>query len=292
MSEQTASVPSHEVLLPYYGDPGLMREAVESLLSQSSVEWYLTVLDDAYPDRQIERWLSELDDERIQFRKMATNQGVNASFQHLLQQSTADYVTFMGCDDRMLPSYIEHVHHLIARFPQATVIQPGVQVIDSGGSPTRPLVDRVKSALRSQFPSGPAVVAGEKLAASLLLGNWTYFPSLTWRRDRIADRGFREGLEVVLDLDLLFDVVAKGGQMVVDSEVVFQYRRHRASVSSLRASDRRRFVEERVFFEEAARRTTQQGWPLATLSAKLHLTSRLHAVTHSAWPRNVGIDVV
>jgi glycosyltransferase involved in cell wall biosynthesis len=35
-----------DVLLPYYGDVAMMKQAVESILGQSSPDWTLTVIDD------------------------------------------------------------------------------------------------------------------------------------------------------------------------------------------------------------------------------------------------------
>ena len=39
-----------DVVMPFYGDPGLFRAAVESVLAQSDGDWRLVVIDDVYPD--------------------------------------------------------------------------------------------------------------------------------------------------------------------------------------------------------------------------------------------------
>ena len=68
---------------------------------------------------------------------------------------------------------------------------------------------------------------------SLLRGNWTYFPSLCWRRDLVTSIGFRPRYGVVLDLGLLLDVLASGGDLLVLPGTHFRYRRHANSASSL-----------------------------------------------------------
>ena len=78
------------------------------------------------------------------------------------------------------------------------------------------------------------------------------------------------------DLPTLVDLAATGASLVYDPTVVFRYRRHRASVSSVQAVDGRRFAEENRFFADEARRCADLGWPKAARAARLHATSRLH----------------
>jgi hypothetical protein len=122
-------------------------------------------------------------------------------------------------------------------------------------------------------------LGGEELAASLLRGNWLYFPSIAWRSAAVREVGFRDGLEVVQDLALVLDLVERGARLVVDPEVCFSYRRHRASCSSWRALDGSRFIEERSFFLDEAVRMQTCGWHQAARSARRHTSSRLNALT-------------
>jgi len=184
----------------------------------------------------------------------------------------------MGCDDVMFPGYVRRVHELIGEFPGTDVIQPGVGVIDEGGERSRPLPDRVK---RIYAPRGvlPREYRGEQLAVSLLRGNWTYFPSLTWRTAVVAGLGFRVDLDVVQDLAMLFEIVKLGGTLVVDAEQQFAYRRHSGSVSALTGPDGSKFRQERLFFDEAAAAAEELGWMRASRIARRHITSRLNALT-------------
>jgi len=73
--------PTVELLLPFYGDAGQLREAVDSILAQDDPHWRLTVIDDAYPDPTAAAWIGELDDERVRLLRNETNLGVSGSFQ-------------------------------------------------------------------------------------------------------------------------------------------------------------------------------------------------------------------
>jgi glycosyltransferase involved in cell wall biosynthesis len=267
-----------DFLLPYYGDPGLLRAAVESVLAQSASEFRLVVVDDAYPGPEVATWFAALDDPRVEYHRNATNLGVNDNFKRVLSLATSEHVVFMGCDDLLEPDYVEAVSEALRRHPGAAVVSPGAQTIDESGNASNPIVDRVKRVLRPQSDDIISL-AGEAALVSLLRGNWTYFPSLCWRRDLITAIGFRPSYGVVLDLGLLLDVLVSGGELLVLPGTHFRYRRHAESASSLETVSRSRFAEERHLFDAISADLRAQGLPRAARAARVHLNSRLHAAS-------------
>ena len=274
---------SVDILLPFYGDVGYLRLAVESALAQTDPDWRLLVVDDGYPDPAVADWFAALGHPQVHYSRNAANLGANGNYRHALTLAEADWVVVMGADDLMLPTYVATVRALLAAHPAAAVVQPGVGVVGSDGHRILPVADRVKAALRPgglrPRDRGVRELRGERLSASLLRANWTYFPSLCWRRDLVTSIGFRTGLDVVQDLALLLDVVAAGGSMVLGDETVFLYRRHPGSDSALRAATGTRFDEEREFFSTMAAESRSRGWSRAARSARWHLTSRLNAAS-------------
>ncbi len=264
-------------MMPFYGDVDQFRDAVRSVIAQDSRDWRLVIIDDCYPGTAHTEFVDAIDDPRVQLVRNSRNLGVAGSFQRSIELATADYLVIMGCDDLLEPSYIRRVTELLEAHPDASYLQPGVRVIDGSGAIVLPLADRVKGWYRPHPNAG--VLTGEDLARSLLRGNWTYFPSIAWRREAITSFGFRAEYDVVLDLALQIDIAMSGGALIVDSDPVFRYRRHAASVSSARAVDGRRFREERRFFDEAARRCEERGWTRAARAARHHWSSRLNALT-------------
>ncbi|WP_439031437.1 glycosyltransferase family 2 protein [Gordonia terrae] len=262
-----------DVMMPFYGDVDQFRQAVTSVLEQTDPDLRLVVVDDCFPDPAPAEWLLSLDDARVEYLRNETNLGVNGNFRRCVDLVVADWFVVMGCDDIMHPDYLSTVRMLTRHHPDAAVIAPGVDVIDENGRTVAPLGDRIKSVLA---PSRAVELSGERLATSLYHGNWTYFPSLLWRTAAVREVGFRPGLEIVLDLALLVDLATAGGSLVHDPEVVFSYRRHRASVSSVQAVDGRRFAEENRFFAHEAQRCADRGWSRAARAARWHATSRLN----------------
>lgn len=265
-----------DVMLPYYGDVEQMKIAARSVMNQEMQDWRLLVIDDGYPDPEPERWFTSITDPRVTYQKNTTNLGANGNYRKAVALVEAPVVVIMGADDVMLPNYLNVVERAFGTFPNADVVQPGVQVIDEQGIACMPLVDSVK---RIYSPNTKKAIAlsGEKMATSLLRADWAYFPSLAWKSDTIVRIGFTEGLDVVQDLALLLDIAAEEGTMVVDPELAFLYRRHSGSDSSVRALDGRRFDEERRFFRGQAERFGAKGWAKASWAARLHTTSRLNA---------------
>lgn len=268
-----------DIMLPYYGDPSLLRIAVRSVQAQEDPDWRLTVVDDGYPDDSVPRWFEGLDDERICYRRNAENLGANGNYRKCVDLIEHDVAVLMGADDVMLPDYVSTIKRVHRTHPEAGIIQVGVELIDECGKPYRTLVDQAKQMLYRPRVEKSRLMGGEELATSLIRGNWLYFPALAWRSDALRNNRFREGLNVVQDLALVIDLLLSGETMVVERDVCFQYRRHRASDSSMRALSGNRFIEERDYFLQISRELDAHGWQRAARAARNHVSSRLHALT-------------
>jgi glycosyltransferase involved in cell wall biosynthesis len=256
----------------------LMKIAVRSVLAQSDPRWRLTVVDDGTA-AGVPEWFAELAHPQVRYLRNPHNLGVSGNFQRCLDLAEQDYLVMMGCDDVMLPNYVATVLGLLERYPDATIVQPGVEVIGSDGAPIRSLVDSTKQRLYAPKVRGSAVLQGEDLAVSLLRGNWLYFPSLCWRSRDIKAVGFDTSQTIIMDLGVVLTLVEQGGLLVVSDELCFQYRRHAVSASSAGAVNGSRFSEARDFFLDVAARMDSRGWPRAAKAARWHLSSRLHAAT-------------
>lgn len=269
-----------DLMLPYWGDAEYLRATVRSVLAQTDPHWRLTVVDDANPDPWAGPWLASLGDERVRYVRNADNRGIQAVFRQCVDLAEHELVAVPGCDDLLLPDYVAVVRAAFARFEDVDLVQPGVRVVDSAGAPAAPLADVVKQRLvRPRGGPGPYVLAGERLATSLLHGDWLYWPSLAFRRAAVQATPFRPGLPIILDLALVLDMVLAGARLVVEPTEVFAYRRHGASASSVKLLDGSRFAGEREYFELAERLVRERGWGRAARAARWHVTSRLHALT-------------
>ena len=265
-------------MMPFYGRFDHFQQAVQSVLAQSDTDWRLVIVDDVYPDPAPGEWAQSLGDPRITYIRNEVNLRPSRNYRKCVTLMQSEFAVLMGCDDVMLPNYVQRAKQLIRQFPDSAIIQPGVAVIDGDGNPSRPLADRVKGWYRFSG-HGAREYRGEQLATSLLRANWTYFPSLLWRVSELRRHGFRTDLDVVQDLAMLLEITKAGGTLVVDDDECFNYRRHSQSVSAVTGPDGSKFAQERTLFEEAARDCETLRWTRAARAARLHLSSRLNAVT-------------
>jgi glycosyltransferase involved in cell wall biosynthesis len=264
--------PLIDIMLPAYGDNELVRETITSVVAQEDPRWRLTVIDDA--PGELKSWVAELGNEKVRYLANETRLGINRNFQRCTDEATADLVMLIGADDRLLPDFVRRVHAAADEHPDVAFFHTNAAVIDEHGNPAMPLADRIKRVVSIR---GGVVTGGERLATSLLHGNWMYFPSVVFRRDVLQKHGFREGYDIVLDLDLYLRILLDGGRVVLFDRPGIEYRRHAASLSSATAGTGARFDEERNYFAETAAAMAAAGWPRAARAARWHLTSRLHA---------------
>ena len=267
---------SLQIFIPFYGPLEYLQDAVNSVLNQTDPDWQLTVVDDRFPSEAPARWLESLGDSRITYLRNEENLGVTGNFNRCIELSTADRVVLMGGDDKLLPNFVSDAKLLISEFPEAEIIQPGVEVINQFGVVCKPPPDRIKQILAPKASKPIELDSGAALA-SLMRGNWLYFPSLTWKREALIKYGFDSKYSIVQDLDLISKTLMDGGKLAVGQNKSFQYRRHSESLSSKGGGTGARYEEEASLFRELAPKLRTSGFRRAAKSAELHLTSRLAA---------------
>ena len=260
-----------DILLPYWGDVELLKKAVESVVAQTEEDWRLLVFDDCYPSDEPAKYFADLKDKRITYYRHLKNLGITNNFNFALNAAKAEFCVMLGCDDIMLPTYVETALNNIG---SADFYQPFVDVIDGEGSLYLPLGDKIKRLLR---PKKPGIYSGEKLARSLCRGNWLYFPSIMWRTKTIQQYAFDRTYKITQDVKLELDIIKDGGTLYLDNTTTFQYRRFAESLSSREKSKTGvRFNEEKKVYNYFAQTFAKLGWKKAARAAHLRITSRLN----------------
>ena len=267
-----------DIMLPFWGEPRYLYETVAAVLRQTDERWRLTVVDDCYPDPEVPEYFERLGHPQVTYIRNEENLGITANYERCIEMASADLVMLLGCDDIMQPDYVARVLTLHEKFPQADILQPGVQIIDSQGRAVSTLTDSIKRVVMPRTRQ-PLLLSGEELAASLLKADWLYWPSLTFRREALVSTPFRPGFPIIQDLALVIDIIAAGGCLLLDPHMCFSYRRHEESASSTSLFDGRRFAGERTYFALAARIMRRNGWHRAARAAKRHTISRAHALS-------------
>lgn len=262
---------SVDILLPYWGEFTLLKKTVESVIGQTNQQWRLLVFDDCYPSNEAADYFAQLQDPRIQYHRHEKNIGITNNFNYSLKAANAPYCVMVGCDDILLPNYIDAA---LKNIGMADFYQPSVEVINKDDISYLPLVDRIKRLLQ---PKKSGIYSGEYLASSLCIGNWLYFPSIMWKTDTIKRYGFDSRYKIAEDLLLELSIIRDGGTLYFDTTTSFQYRRFASSLSSREKSKGGvRFNEEVDVYSQFSKEFKEKKWKKAELLAKLRPTSRIH----------------
>ena len=112
-----------------------LKEAIDSILSQSYKDFELIIIDDASP-YNLSSIINQYDDKRISFYKNETNIGgrnLVHNWNKCLQYAKGDYVILASDDDIYCPCFLEQINDRSEKYPQVDIIRARVRRIDSNG---------------------------------------------------------------------------------------------------------------------------------------------------------------
>lgn len=91
------------VVITTYNRLNFLKEAVNSVKTQTFKNWELLVIDDASPDNTWE-WLTELQNEKIRVFRQEKNTERSAARNRGLSEAKGEFVMFLDDDDRLRPN--------------------------------------------------------------------------------------------------------------------------------------------------------------------------------------------
>jgi glycosyltransferase involved in cell wall biosynthesis len=166
------SLPKVSILIPCYNAKQWVDQAITSALEQTYASKEVIVIDDGSTDGSLA--IIRQFEERIIWRTQ-TNQGGNATRNHLLTLSSGDWLQYLDADDYLLPNKIEQQMHFLAQHPAVDVVY----------SPSRFEYGQGTTAYQVVFP------IPEPHDPWSLLARW-YLPQTgapLWRKQAILDVG-------------------------------------------------------------------------------------------------------
>ena len=112
----SASMPKVSVLMPVYNtNETHLREAIESVLSQTFRDFEFLILNDASTLTHVEAVVASYQDPRIQYAVNDTNIGITHTRNKLIDWASGEYLAIMDHDDISLPTrFAEQVDYLDA----------------------------------------------------------------------------------------------------------------------------------------------------------------------------------
>lgn len=227
-------MPTVSVVIPFHNRASSLREAVDSVLTQTFRDFELILVDDASSDDSL-RIARALRDDRIRIVVQKTNQGASAARNAGMAAARADWVAFQDSDDLWLPEKLA--------LQMARLTAPGADHVAAYcGMLIEDLTDPAKP---PRYLPDPAISPREGDILDSLLGrSFISTQTLIVRRDlALQVGGFDPDMPALVDWEFMIRLAQRGTVALVDAPLV----RQRFSENSLtRSADRRLRARQRI----------------------------------------------
>ncbi len=207
------------VLIPCYNQARFLPQAIESVLSQTGVDWELLISDDASTDGSadiIRRYASQ--DARIRFQRQSPNLGMAGNWNWCLRQATGEYVKFLFGDDfHTAPDALATLAATLDRDSRVALATSARLIVDAHAQPLR----TTEAAGLAGYQSGPEATALCLLSGKNLIGE----PSAVMFRREAASRGFDPSYRQLIDLEFYARLLEQGDLAYIERPLC-AFRRH------------------------------------------------------------------
>lgn len=128
------SIPKVSIGMPVYNGEPFIREALDSLLSQTFADFELIISDNASTDgTDIICREYATKDSRIRYVRQEENRGATANFKFVLDESVGEYFMWAAADDKLQPFFIEKLYQVMLYYPDLILVMSDVLNISHEG---------------------------------------------------------------------------------------------------------------------------------------------------------------
>jgi len=130
------------IFLPVRNGSRYVKSAVDGVIAQTNEDWELFIIDNASTDGTVEL-IQNYQHPRIHIYRSTLPLLIwdnwHRVWQLLSEESVkVEFVTIIGHDDILLPTFLDSISNLIAMHPNASLYQTGFDMIDQDGNLIRP----------------------------------------------------------------------------------------------------------------------------------------------------------
>jgi len=155
------------IVLPVYGHSPWLGEALESIIAQKSRDWKLLIADDgsdAITKHYLQKKLSELQDQRIEWIQRPKNLGLFKNLNQSIRYVDTDWIVLLCSDDKLHSNAITSLKQLRQGWPESGLILSTFCSINTDGSLRPP----DSSFHHDQLRIDTGLVTPEQMVAGLL----------------------------------------------------------------------------------------------------------------------------
>jgi glycosyltransferase involved in cell wall biosynthesis len=165
--------------MPVYNTAPFLKEAIESILTQTETDFELILINDASTDNSSEV-IAQFNDPRIRIINNEKNLGLAVSLNKAIRVATGKYIARMDGDDIALPTRFEEQLKIIKSADRRTVVCSTCLLIDEHGNKIGKWKDDSKYSspkeIRKQLPNNNCIVHPSVMVRRDLLSEFFYDP--------------------------------------------------------------------------------------------------------------------
>ncbi len=215
----TNLIPKVTVLMPVYNAALFLREAIESILSQSFRDFELLIINDGSTDNSIQI-IESFSDLRIKVVNNEQNLGVIKSRNKGLVLARGEYIANMDADDISLSSRLEKQVQFLDRHPEVVVLATKLTLIDEEGKG------------QGYWKDDYNCTTIEQIKQTLPVINCIGQPTVMMRNDIVKKIRYNEKFLHNEDWGLWLNILSNGHVIAKLEETLVNYRIHTNSSTS------------------------------------------------------------
>ena len=186
--------------IPTHNRSRWLREAIESVLTQSYDDFALIVSDNASSD-DTSAVVASFSDPRVEYSRLEHNIGMIGNMNRLIQLARTEFLVLLCDDDALHPDHLSMTIEALRRWPTAGAAHTGCRIVDSSGNTVDPHVRLMKTTESVVFQPRDEFLARSMVAIPAC------FSSVMFRRTAIIDGGgLRQDEELIGDLSLMMRI--------------------------------------------------------------------------------------
>jgi glycosyltransferase involved in cell wall biosynthesis len=218
--------PRLSICIPTYERLGYLREAVASAQAQTIADIEIVISDDGNSEK-LAAWArgAALDDPRISYFKNAERLGLAANWEACARRARGEYVTLMGDDDRLRPTFAERL--LEAAEGGVDVVFANHYVIDAAGQ----VSDDETASVQRRFRRDEMTPGPLSDPEPWVWRNSIPMSSAIIRADVVRRLGFKSDLNTP-EIEFYARLAREGGSFYFVSEYLAEYRSHAGSLTA------------------------------------------------------------
>lgn len=214
----------YSIILPVRNGGHYVKACVDSILSQTLVDFNFIILDNCSTDGTLE-WVQSLQDDRIKIIPSGNPLTIEENWGRIKDISKNEFITLIGHDDLLYPDFLENINRLVEQYPDASLYHTHFNFIDAAGK-----------VIRNSKPMKSLITANDLLKGFL---TQTIDSMGTGYVMRAKDYDAVGGIPVkypnllFADFELWLNIAVKGNVAIaVASNISFAFRVHKSTTGT------------------------------------------------------------